>query len=262
MPKDRRTSTSRAYSYGGRASLRRSLLIAAWLPPLAACAAMTVVVGNFPGVAVVMQPPAAGVVGPAPTDAAPGPHEPTHKLAVYIHNVFDSGSDLRELPALRLINMSAVQQELAGTSAAVRLPHLMAGGVVVAGRNGAGRLDCDLHATVLAALIGAVPSGEIIPPNPPQIPAPPPPTAQQIAPPPPIAAPPPPQQLPPPPPQREEPPAAVPSPGGANGSGGSGDGGAGDGGGGAGGPGGDGGDGPAAPLPTAAMPPGGVRLSP
>jgi hypothetical protein len=65
------------------------------------------------------------------------------------------------------------------------------------------------HGTVLASLIGAVPSGEIITPDPPQIPAPPPPTAQLLpkqAPPPPKQAPPPPKQSPPPPQQAEPPP--------------------------------------------------------
>jgi hypothetical protein len=235
------------------------LLLANWLPTLAACAAMTAAVGSFPGVAgALMQPPAAVLPGSTPTDPAPGPDEPMRQLAAYTHNAFDSGSDLQEPPpALDRSHLPAARQEPVGTGA-VRLPHVMAGGFFVAGRNGQGRLDSDLHATVLAALIAA-PSGEIIPPNPPQIPAPPPPTAEQIAPPPPIAAPPPPKQLPPPPPQQEEPPAAVPSPGGANGSGGSGDGGSGDG---TGGPGGDGGNGPEAPLPTAPMPPGAVRLSP
>jgi hypothetical protein len=226
---------------------------------LAACAAMTAFVGSFPGVTGAIQPPAAVLRGSAPTDPAPGPDELMRQLPAHMHKVLDSGSDLQQLPpALDRIHLPAARQEPAATGA-VRLPHVMAGGVVVAGRNGEDRSDHELHGVVLASLIGAAPSGEIIPPNPPQIPAPPPPTAEQIAPPPPIAAPPPPKQLPPPPPQQEEPPAAVPSPGGANGSGGSGDGGSGDG---TGGPGGDGGNGPAAPLPTAPMPPGGVRLSP
>jgi hypothetical protein len=134
---------------------------------------------------------------------------------------------------------------------------------------------------VLASLIRAVPSGEITPPNPPQIPAPPPPTAQvqtpqrtnaappapQQPPPTPQRPPPLPQDPPPPaqeppsppeqapapqqpqsPPQQAEPPAAAPQPGGApdGGSGSSG--------------GGNGRGDPAEPSPS--MPPGFVRLAP
>jgi uncharacterized membrane protein YgcG len=158
-------------------------------------------------------------------------------------------------PALGLTDMPTARQEPVGTGV-VRLPHLMAGGVVVAGRNGQGRSDRGAHGTVLASLIGAAPSGEIIPPNPPQIPAPPPPTAEPVAPiPARIPTPPPPEQ-PPSPPQQVEPPAVAPQPGGASGSGGSGGGdGTGDGTGGGGD--GGGGDGPAEP-----MPPGWVRLAP
>jgi uncharacterized membrane protein YgcG len=242
--------------------LHDAMLVMHWWRPLAAGAAMTAVVGSSPGVAgVEMQPPAAVVSRPALAIPALGSDEPMRQLPAHPHNAVDLRCDLPEPSrALDLINTPAARPEPAGTGA-VRLPHSMAGDFFLTDRNAEGRPDDDLHGTMLAALITAVPSGEIIPPNPPQIPVPPPPTVEQIAPPPPIAAPPLPQQLPP-PPQQEEPPAAVPSPGGANGSGGSGDGGGGEGGDGAGGPGGDGGDGPAAPLPTAAMPPGGVRLSP
>jgi hypothetical protein len=149
---------------------------------------------------------------------------------------------------------------------AVRLPHLMDGGVLLAGRYRDDRSDCDAHGPVLASLIGAVPSGDITQPDPPQIPAPPPP-AQLRIPHPPMAAPPPPQQppppphQPPPPPHQVQPPAVGPQPGGAGGSDGTG--GIGDGTGGiGGGTGGAGGNGPAEPSPTPPMPPGFVRLAP
>lgn len=125
----------------------------------------------------------------------------------------------------------------------------------------------DEDRTVLASRIGVVPSGEITPPDPPQIPAPAPPTAQLLTPPRPNAAPPPPKQSPPPPqqvepsPQQADPPAVAPQPGGGAGSGGSGSTG-GNGGGGAGGSGGDGGEGPAEPSPAPPMAPGWVRLAP
>lgn len=123
-----------------------------------------------------------------------------------------------------------------------------------------------------ASLIGAVPSGDVTPTNPPQVPAPPPPIAQIPTPPQAITArppkqpppsaqqPPPPQQVQPPPqqvpppPEQVEPPDAAPQPGGPAGSGGPG-------GAGSGGPGG-GADGPAAPSPSPVMPPGFIRLAP
>ena len=199
---------------------------------------------------------------------APGSSEPTHRIAAYTHNAVNSGSGLREPPpALDMINLPAAWQEPRGTSV-VRLPHLMGGGVFVAGRCGDDRSDYDAHGTVLASLIGAIP-GEVTPPDPPQIPAPPPPTAQILTPPRPIAAPPPSKQPPPPPqqpppsPQQVEPPTVAPQPGGAAGSGG-GDSGGGNGGGGngGGGNGGSGGGGPAEPPPMPRMPPGLVRLAP
>jgi Protein of unknown function (DUF732) len=127
---------------------------------------------------------------------------------------------------------------------------------------------------LLASLIGAVPSGEITDPDPPQIAAPPPPAAQiqtprrPMAPPPPPKRPPPPPQQPPPPPQQPppppqlvepppqqvEPPAVGPQPGGAPGSDGGGSTGGNGGGGNRGG--GNGGGGPADPSP------GFVRLAP
>lgn len=141
--------------------------------------------------------------------------------------------------------------------------------------DGTPRPDYGAHVTVLASLIGPVPSGEITP-NP-QIPPPPPPTAQIETPPRPIVvpqqprhAPPPPKQpppapqQPPPPPKQPPPPAVAPHPGDAAGSGGGGGsggtGGAGPGG--PGGPGGPAGAGPAAPPAQPPMPPGVVRLAP
>ncbi len=237
-----------------------------------------------------------GKVASIMANPAPGSNEPTHRAAAYTHNAVNSGSDLREPPPARdMINLPAAWQEPTGTGA-VRLPHLMDGGVFVAGRCGDDRSDCDVHGTVLASLIGAIP-GEVTQPNPPQIPAPPPPAAQALTPPRPIAAPPPPKQpprppqqpppppkqpppppkqppppplqpppppqQPPPPPQQVEPPAVGPQPGGAAGSGG-GNGGGGNGGGGNGGNGGGGtgGGGPAEPSRTPPMPPGFVRVAP
>jgi hypothetical protein len=174
-------------------------------------------------------------------------------VAANTHNAVNSGGDLREPPsALDMIDLPAPWHEPWGTGA-VQLPHLMDGGVSVAGRRGDDRSDCDAHGTVPASLIGAIPE-EVTPPNPPQIPAPPPPTAQWLTPPLPIAAPPPPKQ-PPPPPQQVEPPAVGPQPGGAPGSGGGGAGGNG-----SGSTGGNGG--PAEPSPAPSMPPGFVRLAP
>jgi hypothetical protein len=188
---------------------------------------------------------------------APGPDEPTHRVVPYTHNAVNSGRDLREPPpTLDIINMPAAWQEPTGTGAA-RLPHLMDGGVFVAGRCGDDRSNCDTHGTVLASLIGAVPSDEVTPL--PQIPGPPPPASQIRTPPRPSAGPPPPKQ-PPPPPQQVEPPGVAPQPGGAGGSGGTGgNGGAGTGGNGTGG---NGGGGPAKPSPAPHMPPGVVRLAP
>ncbi|MBO0881100.1 MAG: DUF732 domain-containing protein [Mycobacterium sp.] len=156
--------------------------------------------------------------------------------------------------------------------------------------------DRDAHSTVLTSRVGALPVGEIAPPNPPQIPAPQPPTAQIRTPPRTIAAPPPrqpppsqqplppppPEEKPPPPPEEKPPPppeekpprsseekpptpqqvgppATAPEPGGAAGGGGTGrNGGSGIGGGGAGGDGG----GQAGSSPRRRMPPGFVRLAP
>jgi hypothetical protein len=125
----------------------------------------------------------------------------------------------------------------------------------------------DAHGTVLALLIESAPSGEIAPPNPPQIPAPPPPTAHLRTPPRVNAAPPAPEQPPLPPPEQKPPPplqqqplpapeqpplpqqaqpSAAPQPGGAGGSSSSSNG---------------GGD-PAEPPQPPHMPPGFVRLAP
>jgi len=115
--------------------------------------------------------------------------------------------------------MASAWQEPTG-STVVRPPHLIGSVVFGAGRYGDDRSDRDAHGAVLASLIGAVPSGEVTSPNPPQIPAPPPQAAQIRTPPRPIAAPPPPKQ--PPPPPKQPPPPAVGPPGGAAGSGASG----------------------------------------
>jgi uncharacterized membrane protein YgcG len=195
---------------------------------------------------------------------AAGWNEPTQRVAT--HNAVNSGGDLREPPpGLDMINMPAARQEPTGT-AAVWMPHLMDGGVFVAGRSGGDRSDFDAHGTVLVSLIGAVPSGEITDPSPPQPPAPPPPAAHVQTAPRPIAAPPRPNQSPPrpqqppPPPQQPPPPAVAPQPGGAAGSGG--DGGNGSGGNGGGSGGGGGGGRPAEPSPEPPMPPGFVTLAP
>jgi Protein of unknown function (DUF732) len=187
---------------------------------------------------------------------AAGWNEPTQRVAT--HNAVNSGGDLREPPpGLDMINMPAARQEPTGT-AAVWMPHLMDGGVFVAGRSGGDRSDFDAHGTVLVSLIGAVPSGEITDPSPPQPPAPPPPAAHVQTAPRPIAAPPRPNQSPPrpqqppPPPQQPPPPAVAPQPGGAAGSGGDGGGSSGGGGGGR----------PAEPSPEPPMPPGFVTLAP
>lgn len=167
-------------------------------------------------------------------------NEPTHRVAACTRNAVNSGSDLGEPPA--------AWQEPTGTGA-VSLPHLMDDGVFVPGRSGDVRSDYDLHDTLLTSLIGAVPVGDPLLPNPPPMPAPPP-AAQTLTPPPPIAAPPPPKQSPP-PPQQVEPPADAP-PGGAAGNGGSG----GNGGGG------NGGGGPVEPSPARPTAPGFIRLAP
>jgi Protein of unknown function (DUF732) len=190
---------------------------------------------------------------------AAGWNEPTQRVAPSTHDAVNSGGDLREPPpGLDMINMPAPRQEPTGTGA-VWMPHLMDGGVFVAGRSGGDRSDFDAHGTVLASRIGAVPSGEITDPSPP--PAPPPPAAHIETAPRPIAAPPRPNQAPPPsqqsppPPQQPPPPAVAPQPGGAAGSGGGG-------GNGGGSTGGSGGGRPAEPSPEPPMPPGFVALAP
>jgi Protein of unknown function (DUF732) len=199
---------------------------------------------------------------------APESNESTHRVAAYTYNAVNSGSDLREPPpALDMSNMPAAWQQPTRTGA-VRLPHLLGDGAFASGRYGGNRSACDTLGPVLASLIGAVPSGEVTQPDPPQIPAPPPPAAQIRTPHRPVAAPPPPKQ--PPPPQQAEPPAVGPQPGDAAGSGGGGStGGGGNGGGstggggsGSGSTGGNGGGGPAEPPPALPMPPGFVRLAP
>ncbi|WP_341276708.1 DUF732 domain-containing protein [Mycobacterium lacus] len=181
---------------------------------------------------------------------APGSTEPAYRVAGHMHN------------------MAVARPEPTGAGA-VRLSHVIDGRVFVAG-----------------SLIGAVPAGDPLLPNPPQIPGPPPPTAQILTPPPPMAAPspkqsppapqqppppqesPPPPQEPPPPPQEPppppqevvEPPADAPQPGGAAGGGSGGNGGGG--GIGGGGSGGNGRGGPVEPAPARPTPPGFIRLAP
>jgi uncharacterized membrane protein YgcG len=206
-----------------------------------------------------------------------------HHLAAYTRDGVNSGSDLRKPPrALDVITMPAAGQEPTG-SGVMGLPHVMNGGVLVGGRYGDDRPDGEARGAMLASLIGAVPSGDMIQPDPPQLPPPSPPAGHlQIAPrpiaapprpqqpppppqqpppppeqpPPPPQQPPPPPEQPPPPPLQPPPPAVAPQPGGAAGSGGGGNGGGGNGGGGNGG----GGGGPAGPKPF--MPPGFVRVAP
>jgi hypothetical protein len=215
-------------------------------------------------------------LAPIMANRAPASNESTHRVAPYVHNAVNSGSDLREPPpALDMFIMSAAWQQPTGMGA-VRLPPLMDGGVFASGRYGGNRSDCDAHGRALASLIGAIPSGDITQPDPPQISPPPPPRAQIQTPPRPVAPPPRPKQPPPPPqkppptpqqplppPQQVEPPAVGPQPGGAAGSGG-GDstGGNGGGGNGSGNTGGNGGGGPAERSPAPSMPPGLVRLAP
>ncbi|MCA2306070.1 DUF732 domain-containing protein [Mycobacterium intracellulare] len=189
---------------------------------------------------------------------SPSSNEPTHRVAASTHNTVNSASDLRKPPPrLDIDNVLAARQEPKGAGM-VRRAHLMAGGVLVAGRYGDDRSARDVLGTMPTSLIGAVPEGDSALPNPPQIP-PPPPTAHNLIPPRPIAPPPPPKQSPPqeppPPPQQVEPPAAAPEPGGG---GGGGNGGGGSGGGGTGGNGG----GPVLSPPAPHMPPGFVRLAP
>jgi len=190
---------------------------------------------------------------------------PAQRVAPYTHNAVTPAGDLRELrPAPDMINMRAPSQEPTRTSA-VGLPRLMVCGASVAGRPGGDRSAFDAHGPVLASLIGAIPSGDITDPNPPQLPAPSPPTGHIQTAPRPIATPtrpkqvPPPPQQPPPPPQQPPPPAVAPQPRDAAGSGG------GDTGGGVNGSGGIGSSGgghPVEPSPEPPMAPGFVTLAP
>jgi uncharacterized membrane protein YgcG len=206
-------------------------------------------------------------------NSAAGWNEPTERVAPSTHNAVNSGGDLREPRPV---------------PDAIRLP-LMDCGSLVASHPGGDRLEFDAHGTALAARIGAIPSGEITDPDPPQLPAPsvpaphlrtaprpivapppprqPPPPPQQ-PPPPPQQPPPPPEQPPPPPQQPPPPPVVAPQPGDAAGSGG-GNGVGGNGGGGSGGTGGGstggrggGGGGPGKLSPEPPMPPGFVTLAP
>ncbi|WP_343602366.1 DUF732 domain-containing protein [Mycobacterium sp.] len=139
-------------------------------------------------------------------------------------------------------------------AAVVELPFMTDGGVVVAGRYPDGGRDRDAHVTVLVPVIRVVPSGDIVPTDPPEIPPPPPPQAQIQKPLPAVAAPPAPKQAPAPPQQAEPPEVAPPAPGigggpdGIDGTGGNGAGG------------GAGGAGPEEPEPDPG--PGWVRMAP
>jgi uncharacterized membrane protein YgcG len=146
--------------------------------------------------------------------------DPTHRVAAYGHEAVNAGSELGE-PAAAL--------------ATIEIP-----------------ADYDARGPVLAAPRAAVPSGDLTPPNPPQIPPPSPPAARIQPPHRVIAAQPRPTQQPP------RAPAVAPQPGGAAGSGGGNSGGVGNGSGG----GSTGGGAPAAPAPAPTLPPGFVRLAP
>ena len=171
-----------------------------WARGLAACAAVTALVGTSAGLAAAVEPPVVPP-GPAPADPPPAPDFPMRQIAGCVQTAVMPGSDLRELPpALQMMNMPAAWKESTGTGVVVgiidtgvapqpRLPHLVAGGDYVMGQYGDGLEDCDAHGTVVASLIGGAPSGAPLPPRPPW--------AVRAAPPP---AAPPPQPIPPPPP--------------------------------------------------------------
>lgn len=188
---------------------------------------------------------------------APGSNEPRHPVAAYTHDAVSPGREVREPPALDMASMSTAWRASTGIGTR-RLPHVMDSSVSAAGRHEDDRLDFDAHGASLAWLIGAIPTGDPLLPNPP-MPAPPPPPAQILIPPAPIAATPPPKQSPPPPqqpppPQELAPPGVAPQPGGTAGGGSGGNDG--------GGSGGNSGGGPAESSPEQPMPPGLIRLAP
>lgn len=161
--------------------------------------------------------------------SAAGWNVPTHRVIPYTHDAVNSAGELPKLPSTWDTSaLSAPRQQPASTGIA------------------------------FASLIGAVPSGEINEPTPPQLPTPSPPGAHLRTAPRPVATPPRPKHLPP-PPQQPPPPAVGPQPGDAAGGGGIGGGGTG---GGTGGGGSGGGGHPVEPAPAPPMPPGFVTLAP
>ncbi|WP_297774596.1 DUF732 domain-containing protein [Mycobacterium sp.] len=139
--------------------------------------------------------------------------ESTHRGAVPAHAAVNSaGAALEPATTLDAITMPAPGQEPPSPSA-IRLPQVMDGGVVAAGRSSGERA----HGTVPGSRIVAVPSGDTAQTEPPEIPAPPP-VARLRTPPEPIAVPPRPQQpaprpqQPAPPPERPVPPPELPPP--------------------------------------------------
>ncbi len=134
--------------------------------------------------------------------------ESTHQGAAYAHDAVNSAG-----AALEPATAPVPGQEPLSTDA-IRLPHLTDGDVLAAGRSSGE----PAHRTVPGSRIGAVPSGDIAQPNPPEIPAPPP-VADLRTPPAPIATPPRPrqsvprpQQPAPRPQQPAPPPAELPAP--------------------------------------------------
>lgn len=115
--------------------------------------------------------------------SAAGWNVPTHRVIPYTHDAVNSAGELPKLPSTWDTSaLSAPRQQPASTGIA------------------------------FASLIGAVPSGEINEPTPPQLPTPSPPGAHLRTAPRPVATPPRPKHLPP-PPQQPPPPAVGPQPG-------------------------------------------------
>ncbi|WP_406815169.1 DUF732 domain-containing protein [Mycobacterium sp. M23085] len=160
---------------------------------------------------------------------------PTPPGDAHAHNAVSSaGAELESPTASTTFTTRAHWQESTGAGA-VRLPSSMDGdawGMARTFGDGAGFRG---RGAALGSRIGAVPSGEVNRPNPPQLPAPPPPVAHLQTPPEPIAAPPRPQRVPPPPQHSPPLPKVAPQPGAAPGDAGGGS---------------TGGDLPAAPPPA------------
>ena len=123
--------------------------------------------------------------------------DPAHRVADGIRNAVNSREGLRKKP-------------------------MSLGDAVAANRLRAERADFDANGTALTSLIGAVPTGQVDQPNPPQMPVPAPPVAHLQAPPQRQAATPRPQLVPPRPQQPPPPQVIAPQPGAAPGTGGSG----------------------------------------